>query len=246
MVQCHDDPPKSEFTSTRDSDSRCVSARCCWPTRLIAIARTPRTRTNPGCDHIPGRRAAILMLRLSMARSSAAIKVGSTRPEMVPSSASVIGDSDSISPAVDGLSLICGPTRPSTIPATCKSSRAENAGRVAGPAVQRLSQRARSAALQVDAAVRHRRRLLEPVRRRDGQSGAGSPRQHRPGQRARGMSSRGSRLGDDARSVDGARGDDCAGDERLEVPLRQGQSPRGFAILASSGQAGRAALGLGF
>ena len=58
-----------------------------------------------------------------------------------------------------------------------RRSGPEDARRLAGPALQRLSQGTGPAALQVDAAVRDRRRLPQPVHRRGGQP-----------DRARGMS----------------------------------------------------------
>ena len=85
-----------------------------------------------------------------------------------------------------------------------RGSGSQDARRLAGPALQRFPQGASIGALQVDAAVRDRRRLPEPVRLRDDQSRARSPRQHRSRQRARGVSPRGTRLGDDARPLDGA------------------------------------------
>ena len=50
----------------------------------------------------------------------------------------------------------------------------EDARRLAGPALQRLPQGAGAAALQVDAAVRDRRRLPQPVRRRGDQPAPGA------------------------------------------------------------------------
>ena len=68
-------------------------------------------------------------------------------------------------------------------------------------------------------------------------------RQHGARQPPRGLPSRRPRLGDDARPLDGPPGQHEDGQGRLEVPLRPGQGPRGLALPAPPGQAGRAALG---
>ena len=99
------------------------------------------------------------------------------------------------------------------------------------------------AALQMDAAVRDRRRLPQPLRRRGGQSAAGPARQHRARPCPRGLPSRRAGLGDDARPVDGSWRVDRDRQGRLEVPLRPGEGPRGFALPAPSGEARGLALG---
>ena len=149
-----------------------------------------------------------------------------------------------IGPAADGSPSTCGPTFRSTTRAIlCDVAGPQDARRLAGPALQRLPQRAGAAALQVDAAVWHRRRLPEPVRRRDDQPARTRHVNMVLANVREGLPSRGTRLGADARPLDGTNGTDGDRHERLEVSLRPGQGPRRFALPAPSGQARRAALG---
>ena len=136
--------------------------------------------TSRGCVLTPGPRGRTSTPRRSTARCSAAIRDGSTRPATARSSASATGAARAGSARrrpVHGRHVA---RRLGVRPAgSVRSSRAQNARRLAGPALQRLPQGAGAAALQMDAAVWDRRRLPQPLRRRDDQS-----------RRARGTSTR--------------------------------------------------------
>ena len=122
--------------------------------------------------------------------------------------------------------------------------RPENARRLAGPALQRLPQGAGPAALQMDAAIRNRRRLRQPIRRRGRPDRARSRHVNTVLANVREGCHREGRVW--AMMLDlsmGRRATTQDGHGRLEIPLRQGQGPRGLPLSPPSGQAGRAALG---
>ena len=204
----------------------------------------PREPTNRGSALTPGPLATTSMPPLSTARSSAAIRGGSTRPATARTSASSIGAGGWIDPTAAGSRSTCGPTSRSTTRWTCARSPASRCPTARRPGSTAPTARARSclhfrwmrqygidgvflSRFIGEAANPHRARHVNTVLAhvREGC--------HREG-----------RVWAMMLDLSMGRGAFDEGRQgRLEIPVRPGEGPRGFALPAPPGEARGAALG---
>ncbi|MGA2660053.1 MAG: hypothetical protein ABSH34_21330, partial [Verrucomicrobiota bacterium] len=119
----HLEMPGSRTTRSPRDNLRWYYAFARSGRQTMLLSQQAGVQMNLGSGLITARRVPTSMPPRWMARSSAAIKVGSTRPVTAPGSGSAIGERDLTGPTAGASSAICGPMFRNTVRRICAGCR---------------------------------------------------------------------------------------------------------------------------